>query len=621
LRAAGVALSLSLSLLAGCTAPMVAPAPDAAGPAALAPADTTTAPAAQPVAPAMPAPAATTATTLTGTASFRGELLSGYAVQVLDAQTGEPVALKDDLAGATGLAVLNKNLVTDAKGQFSLQVVGLTAGQALLVVATKNNVRVEAVVTSNMQSLGAKGYTIAQAGTGFTLTELTTAIAKVARGVLNASQVLTPEAAAPVIAKLATQMGALSAKFETALTSNPNFANELIGAQGADVDAAVETLVGNAGQLADLTTAIAGLVGDIAKAAKAGTSPAAAEAAVKARLAKIEFVGTVLAGAFANNGFTLTNGVNGKSIDATAADFGTVTSQVTRPSSGGNATVVGYPVGTYDEFMVALYETNEPVIRLTADIRIEQSVDNYRLMVVPIEILPSLATLRINRDVVIDGGPNKFKLEASGISLYSRAITLKNLTVPSYIQTAYDTMSRYRTLSMPPSSAVTLDNVAMTSGEPLYLQGAGRFTVRNCQFGPDEALKGSQGIVLAEGLEASVVTTGNQFRNLYRGILIRSIPASLRINGARFTDCYTGIALETYASNNLAVNNLFGIAGNYFVTESPDNTGIRVSFYTDAPNQSDIMAKLEELNPLSNFTGYADGYEFATQDMGPSQEQ
>jgi hypothetical protein len=45
----------------------------------------------------------------------------GYALTVLDARTGEPVALKDDLAGATGLAVLNKDLKTDAQGRFSLQ--------------------------------------------------------------------------------------------------------------------------------------------------------------------------------------------------------------------------------------------------------------------------------------------------------------------------------------------------------------------------------------------------------------------------------------------------------------------------------------------------------------------
>jgi hypothetical protein len=432
LRAAGVAMSLSLSLLAGCAAPMVAPAPDATGTTPVTPTGTAAAPAAQPaaqpVAPAMPAPAAATATTLSGTASFRGELLSGYAVQVLDAQTGEPVALKDDLAGVSSLAVLNRNLVTDAKGQFSLQVVGLSAGQALLVVATKNNVRVEAVVTSNMQSLGAKGYKLAQAGTAFTLTELTTAIAKVARGVLTASQVLTPEAAAPVIAKLATQMSALSAKFETALSANPNFANELITAQGGNGDAAVKTLVGNAGQLQSLTAAIAGLVGDIATAAKAGTSPAAAEAAVQAKLAKIDFVGTVLAGAFANNGFTLTNGVNGNSIDATAANFGTVTSQVTRPSSGSRrAAPVGVPVSNGDEFRAALYDESVTAIYFTQDIDLTQN-NTYRV----------LNHTSIWRPISIDGQNFELsgnrELEIASESENATPFVLKNIRFTTYLE-------------------------------------------------------------------------------------------------------------------------------------------------------------------------------------------
>ena len=474
LQAAGVAVSLSLSLLAGCAAPTVPVASDANATTPTATANTPAAPAAQPAAPAMPAPAASTATSLTGTAAFRGELLAGYAVQVLNAQTGEPVALKNDLAGATGLAVLNRNLVTDAKGQFNLQVVGLTAGQALLVVATKGNVRVEAVVTSNMQSLGAKGYTVAQAGSSFTLTELTTAIAKVARGVLNATQVLTPEAAAPVIAKLATEMADLAGGFEQALTANPSFANELIAAEGEGGDTAVKTLVANAGQLKELTTTIAGLVGEIATAAKTAASPAAAEQAVKTRLARIEFVGTVLAGEFANNGFTLTNAINGARIDASQPNLSSVTSKVVR-SSGGNdrptAPAIAYtPVGTPKELIDALADPSIAAIKLTTDLDVTA-------------LFPDIndQKMTIKRPVRLHGDGYRLTTPI-GISIGASDVTLEHLELDQPVETDSE-FTAERT---------TLDHVDFTTTDDFTTHVtlvSGGHVIRDCTFeGGDIAL-------------------------------------------------------------------------------------------------------------------------------------
>jgi hypothetical protein len=493
LRAAGVALSLSLSLLAGCAAPMVTSAPDATGTATVTPAGTAeapAAPAAQPAAPAMPAPAASTATTLSGTASFRGELLSGYAVQVLNAQTGEPVALKSDLSGVTGLAVLDRNLVTDAKGQFSLQVVGLSAGQALLVVATKNNVRVEAVVTSNMQSLGAKGYTIAQAGTSFTLTELTTAIAKVARGVLSTTQVLTPASAAPVLAKLATKMAALSAKLDAALALNPNFANGLISQDAKDGDT-LKTLVSNAGELKGLTQSVAELVADVVEAAKSGKSAAAADAALQTKLARIDFVGTVLAGAFdgAKGSFTLTNTVNGNSIEAGAGTLSSVTTQVVR-SGGSNrsAQPAGTPVSDTTTLFAALADPDVSAIYFTGDITLtasNRSFATYKVTqfseFVPVcppfcfgegDLPPFLSPttyMTVSRAVTIDG--RGFALNSTGVhNVYAEGVTLKNITFNQRVHIEQPTTVTNCTFNVPSYGLqmayynATAEQVALISG-------------------------------------------------------------------------------------------------------------------------------------------------------------
>jgi hypothetical protein len=339
------AASLSVAMLAGCSSPVTAPTTptEAAGTPVAAPG----APGAEPAAPALQAPAAVAPATLSGKATFRGEALSGYAVSVFDAQTGKAVDLKADLAGVTTLAVLNQNLVTDAQGGFSLQVVGLKAGQALRVVVSKGNGSLETVVTSDLKAVGSAKLHVLAEGGNLAINELTTAIAKVARGVLSTTQVLTPEAAAPVLAKLATELASLSTKLEAALAKNPNLASGLISNESKAADSAVKSLVESAGAIKDLTKAIAGLVGEVAKAAKetGNQSAGANDDAVKAALAKVEFAGTVLAGKFANNGFTLTNSATGESADA--ENPGTVADTVNKPSSSSSGGTPVLQTGSY----------------------------------------------------------------------------------------------------------------------------------------------------------------------------------------------------------------------------------------------------------------------------------
>jgi hypothetical protein len=336
LRGGFCAFSLSLSLLAGCASPVVPTPTEAGTPAAQAPVEVT--PSGQQPVPAAPAPAAVTPVTLSGKASFRGEALSGYDVTVLDAKTGKAVERKADLAGVTTLAVLDKNLKTDASGAFSFQVVGLQPGQALRVQIRQGNGLLETIVTSDLQALGAKKMQLLQAtaGDGLSVNELTTAIAKIARGVLTTTQVLSAEAAAPVLAQLATEMAALSVKLDTAFKANPNLANNLVSTQGKESEA-VNALVSSAGALKDVTQAVARLVSQVAKSSAA--APAAANADVQAALAKVEFIGTVLTGAFSATGFNLTNSATGQSVDAASGDVGSVSSSVsgsTGSSSSGS---------------------------------------------------------------------------------------------------------------------------------------------------------------------------------------------------------------------------------------------------------------------------------------------
>lgn len=325
------ALSLSLVSMAGCASPIAVPTAVATDAVAQAPG---VGPSAAPAAPETTAPIAA-ARSFQGTATFRGEPLAGYALQVLDAHTGEPVPMVAGLDGATGLAVLQQSMLTDAEGRFTLQVAGLVAGKALRVVATHGNARLETLVTGN----GTLGTTAAQrrvldGGDTLTLNEVTTALAGIARGVVLTTRVLTPEAAAPVLGALVAKLALLHDGLSKSLTSQPHLANMVV----ADEDGmAVKLLVAQAGALQALTRDVADLVAEVAKATKddAKQAPAAKDPAVLAALAKVAFLGTVLAGAFdgPSRSFTLSNAVTGASADAASGDMPGLTARVTRSSS------------------------------------------------------------------------------------------------------------------------------------------------------------------------------------------------------------------------------------------------------------------------------------------------
>lgn len=329
------ALSLSLAAMAGCASPLTVPTTVTADATAQPP---TAGPTGSPTAPEATAPI-TASRSFQGVATFRGEPLAGYALQVLDAHTGEPVPAVADLDGATGLAVLQPSMFTDAEGRFSLQVAGLVAGKALRVVATSGNARLETVVTGN----GTLGAAPAQrrlldGAETLTLNEVTTALAGIARGVLLTTRVLTPEAAAPVLNALLTRLARLNDDLAQSLASQPELANRIV----ADEDGAgIKLLVTQAGALQALTRDVADLVAEVAKATKddAKQAPAAKDPAVQAALARVAFLGTVLTGAFdgPSRNFTLSNGVTGATADAASGDMPGLTARVTRSASNPTA--------------------------------------------------------------------------------------------------------------------------------------------------------------------------------------------------------------------------------------------------------------------------------------------
>lgn len=522
------ALSLSLGLLVGCAAPAavtpapVAPAPGASG-AASATTPETTAPAAVP---AMPAPAAVAPVTLTGTATFRGEPVAGYAVTVIDATTGKPVALRDDLAGATGLAVLNRNLKTDAQGKFSLQVVGLAAGKALRVQVSSGNGRLESILTANGQSMGAKGYRVAQAETEFSVTELTTAIAKVADDVIRTTQMLTPEAAAPLLAKLAADMASLSTKLEKTLTANPNAANDLVSINGKTADETVKSLITNAGALRELTQSIAELVADVAKSMGTSPSPAASDPAVRATLDNIQFTGTVLVGNMKPNGIHITNGLNGQSVDANGGNLSTVTSQITTSSNSGTAAPSRDPNGVYVADYAALIEaidnSTASTIYLTQDI--SEPMDGYRVL--------KSSSVDLNRAVTLDGQGHTLGYDLN----VTHAATVKDVSLASRV-TVYDPRSEYRVAGT--DSSIRFEDVKFVAWRfknhtSLVLNNPSHaVTVTKCTFGTEGSTSYS-GITI-NGTRAISITGSTFNKHSNAGIEIKTNSSNLTISGNTFT--------------------------------------------------------------------------------------
>ena len=521
------ALSLSVSLIAGCASPVTPPptdaaAPGAAVPGAAAPGGET--PAANPGAPV--APAAVTPVTLSGKASFRGEALSGYTVTVLDAQTGQPVTLTNDLNGATGLTVLNQNLVTDANGAFSFQVVGLQAGQALRVQVKKGNAVLETVVTSDLTALGAKKMQLLQAsGNGLDINELTTAIAKIARGVILTTRVLKAEEAAPVLAKLAADLSALTAKFEKALKDNPGMANTLVSSEGKEATT-VKALVDAAGVAKELTKSIADRVADVAKAAGTGASAAASDPSVQAALAKVEFYGTSLAGTFANSNFTLSNALTGKSVDAASGNLDTVTT--TPVSSGGSGSTSTTPsivpdivVDTAQELKDAITAAEAgDIIGLGANIDLS---DDY---------------LSLNKAVMLYGAGYSINKPIS----VTAAATLKNITVtPGTIPSSGDSAIYVG------ATGATLDGVKIT----------GSSILAGYRIQAPVAIRGI--VTLAD---VALTVKNSTITNCTTGIYLN--PGTvLTATGNTISGCEAGIGSESADLRN-------GVSGNTFTGNTED---------------------------------------------------
>lgn len=538
------AASVSVALIAGCASPAVPPTTptDVAGqPAAGQPGAAQ--PGAQSENPATQAPAALAPVTLAGKATFRGEALAGYAISVLDGQTGKPVALKDDLASATTLTVLNKNLMTDAQGAFSLQVVGLKAGQALRVVITKGNGQLETIVTSNLTALGAKKMQLldAETASGLTINELTTAIAKIARGVIATTRVLTPEAAAPILAKLNEQLAGISAKLEATLATNPSLANGLVSTD-AKVGDSVKALVSSAGALKEVTQTVAGLVADIAKNSKDHAASDAGSDEVKADLAKIEYLGTVLAGALSNGTLTLTNSVTGDKVDATSGDVSSVSTTVTTSSSGSSGSSV--PVGIVPDVVVTDGAKLQTVVSDSAN----------RGKIIGLGANLSLSKeLKLTQPITLYG--NGKSIDKPIWAAASGAV-IKNITVtPGTIASAGNTGVYVE------ASNVTLDGVTIPGAT-----GQNSFKVAQ---------------VLAEITPVLVST------KLTRGVVtLDNSNIALTVKNSTITDCITGICLNAGATLTATGNTLSGCDA-AIGSDSSDLTGT-ISGNTFSSNGEDI---------------------------------
>lgn len=346
-RLTAAAVSLSLALLAGCASPVVPSVPgptgDGQAPAPPAPA----VPGAS--APSGPAPSAPAAPlTLAGVATFHQAPTAGYAVQVYDAQTGEPVPAIADLTAATGLAVSNERLVTGPDGRFSVTVANVAPGRALRIVVSAGAGSLETVVLGSGRVLGAGRLLAAEA---VPVNALTTALSHIARGVLLSTRTLSPEAAAAIVDQLFTELAALAPQLDAALQRTPAFANRLAAVRPArplDAHAAAEVtaLVREAGALKPTTEAVARLIGALSRAADDPTKRIGLDPADGAALARLELAGTVLASTFdGQNGFGLVNTLTGQVVDASSPDVGAIAAVVSRPSGGGSR---GPSVGPVD---------------------------------------------------------------------------------------------------------------------------------------------------------------------------------------------------------------------------------------------------------------------------------
>jgi hypothetical protein len=344
-RALAVASTLQLSLLAGCATPVATgpvTAPSAAPTADAAPLPQPPAAPASPIAEAPAVPAAITR--LAGVATFRGEPLAGYALSVYDAGTGEPLAPAADLAGATGPTILNRGLVTDAAGRFTLSLANVGAGRTLRVVAHAGIGAVETLVSGTGKALGPTPSAQRRVLTDepVELNEITTVLARIARGVVANAAVLTPQAAGAATDRAFDALSAIAPALQATLAGSPTAANRLVETRdparpGAEEAARVTNLVRAANLIREATALVAGQIAAIARQAETPANATALDEVRKAALAKLDLAGTVLASSLDAQGrLALTNTLTGTTLSASAADLSAVTATVTASSGGGS---------------------------------------------------------------------------------------------------------------------------------------------------------------------------------------------------------------------------------------------------------------------------------------------
>jgi hypothetical protein len=353
-RHLAVAMSLSLSVLAGCAAPATAPLPIDTS-SAQAPAAPVTTPAAgeapavtTPAVPGQAAPTAPAAAVLSaqGAATFNGEPLAGYTVRAFNALTGAEIAL--------GAAV-----ATDAQGRFQAALPGVTAGQLVRLVATQAHVTVEATY-----------YAGRTPEAGLALTATSTYMSQVAAGPLAVAGTLAADKAAPVADAYMTALAGIEAGVGAEISRQNALAGMLVrtpatASEAAEVDAAYERVLTNINAMQTIMDASADLV---QKVAAADAAPAAAFAvlATTPGIRRIRFRGTQLqadigspdAGAPSTGSnpkpkLQLTNVFSGKSVEAGSGDLKTV-SRVQRSSSSSrrSSAVVGLSPTLLASFVV-----------------------------------------------------------------------------------------------------------------------------------------------------------------------------------------------------------------------------------------------------------------------------
>jgi hypothetical protein len=204
-------------------------------------------------------------------------------------------------------------------------------------------------------------------------------------------------------------------------------------------------------------------------------------------------VGTVLAGAFdgAKGSFTLTNTVNGNSIEAGAGTLSSVTTQVVR-SGGSNrsAQPAGTPVSDTTTLFAALENAEVSSIYFTGDItltgnnntmvrcKVTQTTEVIMPPIIcppfcgdiflpPIDTAPT--SMAVSRPITIDG--RGFALNSTeGHNVYADGVTLKNITFNQRVRVNQPTTVTNCTLNAPTYGLrmafyePTTEQVAMISG-------------------------------------------------------------------------------------------------------------------------------------------------------------